>query len=152
MSKRGRLLSGAFGVGSGLSAFRRRCKRKRSSKRHSLLPNSVFDPNPGFAEQLFRQLLIVNAAGNHHGANHGGPTDNGEATALGMVATKATTEPIDLGARAIAHNLAGEITTLLEAGTIRPVIDQLFPFHAVNEALTYIETGRVKGKVVVQLI
>jgi len=44
-----------------------------------------------------------------------------------------------------------EITTLLEAGTIKPVIDRVFPFNAVNEALAYIETGRAKGKVVVQL-
>ncbi|MNL89221.1 hypothetical protein D3C87_2194040 [compost metagenome] len=44
-----------------------------------------------------------------------------------------------------------EITTLLEAGTIKPVVDRVFPFNAVNEALAYIETGRAKGKVVVQL-
>ena len=44
-----------------------------------------------------------------------------------------------------------EITALLEAGTIKPVIDRVFPFNAVNEALAYIETGRAKGKVVVQL-
>lgn len=44
-----------------------------------------------------------------------------------------------------------QITTLLEAGTIKPVIDRVFPFDAVNEALAYIETGRAKGKVVVQL-
>ena len=44
-----------------------------------------------------------------------------------------------------------QITPLLEAGTIKPVIDRVFPFTAVNEALAYIETGRAKGKVVVQL-
>lgn len=44
-----------------------------------------------------------------------------------------------------------EITNLLEAGTIKPVIDRVFPFNAVNEALAYIETGRARGKVVVQL-
>jgi len=44
-----------------------------------------------------------------------------------------------------------EITTLLEAGTVKPVIDRVFPFNAVNEALAYIETGRAKGKVAVQL-
>lgn len=44
-----------------------------------------------------------------------------------------------------------EITTLLQAGTIKPVIDRVFPFKAVKEALAYIETGRAKGKVVVQL-
>jgi alcohol dehydrogenase len=44
-----------------------------------------------------------------------------------------------------------EITRLIEAGAIRPVIDRVFPFDATNEALTYVEAGRAKGKVVVKL-
>jgi NADPH:quinone reductase-like Zn-dependent oxidoreductase len=44
-----------------------------------------------------------------------------------------------------------EITSLIEAGIIRPVMDRVFPFEATNEALAYIETGRSKGKVVVKL-
>ncbi len=44
-----------------------------------------------------------------------------------------------------------QITSLIEAGIIRPVIDRVFPFEATNEALAYIETGRSKGKVVVKL-
>lgn len=43
----------------------------------------------------------------------------------------------------------GEISSLIEAGVIRPVVDRIFPFEAVNEAMAYIETGRSKGKVVV---
>jgi NADPH:quinone reductase-like Zn-dependent oxidoreductase len=45
----------------------------------------------------------------------------------------------------------GQITALIEAGIIRPVVDRIFPFEATNEALAYIETGRAKGKVVVRL-
>lgn len=44
-----------------------------------------------------------------------------------------------------------QITALIEAGTIRPVMDRVFPFDAVNEALTYLDAGRAKGKVVVQV-
>jgi NADPH:quinone reductase-like Zn-dependent oxidoreductase len=44
-----------------------------------------------------------------------------------------------------------QITALIEAGIIRPVVDRIFPFEATNEALAYIETGRSKGKVVVKL-
>ncbi|AOO82632.1 NADP-dependent oxidoreductase [Bosea vaviloviae] len=44
-----------------------------------------------------------------------------------------------------------QITSLIEAGIIRPVMDRAFPFEATNEALAYIETGRSKGKVVVRL-
>ena len=43
------------------------------------------------------------------------------------------------------------ITSLIEAGIIRPIVDRVFPFEATNEAMTYIETGRSKGKVVVKL-
>jgi NADPH:quinone reductase-like Zn-dependent oxidoreductase len=44
-----------------------------------------------------------------------------------------------------------QITSLIEAGVIRPVMDRVFPFEATNDALAYIETGRSKGKVVVRM-
>jgi NADPH:quinone reductase-like Zn-dependent oxidoreductase len=44
-----------------------------------------------------------------------------------------------------------EIGGLLEAGRIRPVIDKVFPFEQAKEALAYLEQGRAKGKVVVQM-
>lgn len=44
-----------------------------------------------------------------------------------------------------------QITALIEAGVIRPVVDRVFRFEATNNALAYSETGRSKGKVVVQL-
>ena len=48
-------------------------------------------------------------------------------------------------------NQLGEITKLIEAGIIKPVIDKVFPFEQTNEALAYVETGRAKGKVVVKV-
>lgn len=44
-----------------------------------------------------------------------------------------------------------EITKLIEAGVIKPVIDKVFPFEQTNEALAYVETGRSRGKVVVKV-
>ena len=44
-----------------------------------------------------------------------------------------------------------EIGELLKAGFIRPVIDRVFPFEQAKEALAYLEQGRAKGKVVVQM-
>lgn len=44
-----------------------------------------------------------------------------------------------------------EITRLIEAGAIRPVIDKVFPFEATNEAMAYVEAGRAKGKVVIKV-
>jgi NADPH:quinone reductase-like Zn-dependent oxidoreductase len=43
-----------------------------------------------------------------------------------------------------------EIGELLEMGSMRPVIDKVFPFDQAKEALAYLEKGRAKGKVVVQ--
>ncbi|HEY9213379.1 MAG TPA: NADP-dependent oxidoreductase [Ancylobacter sp.] len=45
----------------------------------------------------------------------------------------------------------GHIAKLIEDGTIRPVVDRVFPFEQLNEAFAYIDTGRAKGKVVVTL-
>jgi len=44
-----------------------------------------------------------------------------------------------------------EMAGLLEAGSLRPVIDKVFPFDQAKEALAYLETGRAKGKVVVRM-
>jgi NADPH:quinone reductase-like Zn-dependent oxidoreductase len=44
-----------------------------------------------------------------------------------------------------------QIAALLEAGTIRPVIDKVFPFLETKQALAYLAQGRARGKVVVQL-
>ena len=44
-----------------------------------------------------------------------------------------------------------EITSLVESGVIRPVVDKVFPFEKTGEALTYVETGHAKGKVVITL-
>jgi NADPH:quinone reductase-like Zn-dependent oxidoreductase len=45
----------------------------------------------------------------------------------------------------------GQITQLIEAGIIKPVIDKVFQFEQTNEAMAYVETGRAKGKVVVKV-
>jgi NADPH:quinone reductase-like Zn-dependent oxidoreductase len=44
-----------------------------------------------------------------------------------------------------------EITDLINAGTIIPVIDNVFPFESIKGAMTYVESGRAKGKVVVKM-
>jgi NADPH:quinone reductase-like Zn-dependent oxidoreductase len=44
-----------------------------------------------------------------------------------------------------------EITALIEVGIIRPVVDKVFPFAETNDAMSYVEAGRAKGKVVVKV-
>ena len=43
------------------------------------------------------------------------------------------------------------ITSLIDAGTLQPVVDRVFPFESTGEALAYVETSRAKGKVVIKL-
>lgn len=45
-----------------------------------------------------------------------------------------------------------EITQLVESGVLRPVIDRTYALESTAEALRYIEQGRSKGKVVIQVI
>ncbi|MEU4286795.1 NADP-dependent oxidoreductase [Kribbella sp. NPDC026596] len=44
-----------------------------------------------------------------------------------------------------------KITTLVDAGTIRPVVDKVFPYESTKDALAYVQTGRTQGKVVVTM-
>lgn len=44
-----------------------------------------------------------------------------------------------------------EITTLIESDILKPVIDKVFDFEQANDALQYVESGRAKGKVVIQV-
>jgi NADPH:quinone reductase-like Zn-dependent oxidoreductase len=44
-----------------------------------------------------------------------------------------------------------KITSLIDDGIIRPVVDRVFPFASTKEAMAYVEAGRAKGKVVVSV-
>ncbi|MEA5405227.1 NADP-dependent oxidoreductase [Arcicella sp. DC2W] len=65
-------------------------------------------------------------------------------------AQKLNTNFVFLFMRAEGKQL-GEITKLIEADIIKPVIDKVFPFVQTNEALSYVETGRSRGKVVIKV-
>ena len=43
------------------------------------------------------------------------------------------------------------IGELLQSGRIRPVIDRVFAFDQAKDALAYLDQGRAKGKVVIQM-
>jgi NADPH:quinone reductase-like Zn-dependent oxidoreductase len=44
-----------------------------------------------------------------------------------------------------------EITALIDQGVIRPVVERVFPLESTQEALDFVEKGRAKGKVVVNV-
>jgi len=45
-----------------------------------------------------------------------------------------------------------KITELVEAEKIKPVVDQVYDFHQIKEALQYVSAGRSKGKVVLNIV
>lgn len=44
-----------------------------------------------------------------------------------------------------------EITALIEAGIIHPMIHKIFAFNEINEAMAYMEQGHVQGKIVIKI-
>lgn len=44
-----------------------------------------------------------------------------------------------------------QIAQLIDAGSLRTVVDRVFSFAETNEALAYVESGRAKGKVVIKV-
>lgn len=44
-----------------------------------------------------------------------------------------------------------EIKDLVERGRIRPLVDRVYPLEKAQEAIQYVETGRAKGKVVLEV-
>ncbi|QDK47081.1 NADP-dependent oxidoreductase [Bdellovibrio sp. ZAP7] len=50
--------------------------------------------------------------------------------------------------RADGHQL-GKLAELIEGGIIKPIIDRKFSFRQIPEAMSYVESGRAVGKVVI---
>jgi len=44
-----------------------------------------------------------------------------------------------------------DIAALVDGGAIRPVVDREFAFEQLPAALTYLEAGRARGKVVLKV-
>jgi NADPH:quinone reductase-like Zn-dependent oxidoreductase len=44
-----------------------------------------------------------------------------------------------------------QIRKLVENGSIKPIIDKVYPFESVREAFAHIESGRARGKIIVRV-
>lgn len=44
-----------------------------------------------------------------------------------------------------------QITSLIDSGIIHPMVEQIYPFSETPKALEHVESGRTKGKIVVQV-
>ncbi len=94
-------------------------------------------PDPAFADQLgapwyLKRLMQLLSSSTRRRASRLG-------IAFSFLFMQASGEQL--------RTLAG----LVDGGAIRPVVDQVFPFASTNEALAFVETGRARGKVVIQV-
>ena len=44
------------------------------------------------------------------------------------------------------------LAALYDSGTLRPVLDWTFPFDDTLDAMAYVEQGRAKGKIVINML
>lgn len=44
-----------------------------------------------------------------------------------------------------------KFTELLASGAVKPVIDKIYPFEKIKDAINHLETGRARGKIVVKI-
>ena len=90
-----------------------------------------------------------------------GPLDEDSATMFGMTEYKLPEELAllisekDASYKFIFMHPNGshltEITSLIEDGKIKPIIDKVYPFNESIDAFTQLATGRAKGKIVIKI-
>ncbi len=115
-------------------------------------------------ENLAKSLRVLRPGGLAIGI--GGPPDPGFAGQMGKPLLRPVMALLSRKVRSAARKngvrysflfmrASGEqlsqITALVDAGVIRPVIDRVFDFADTAAALDYVNSGRVKGKVVVTM-
>jgi alcohol dehydrogenase len=44
-----------------------------------------------------------------------------------------------------------KLRSLFEDGTLRPIVDKVYPFESVKKALAHSESGKAKGKIVLKI-
>ncbi len=104
-----------------------------------------------------RYDLILDTIGNVSlGDLRGALTEGGKAAVVGFTSVAKLISVSLRGGRDIAQVSAHVATTdleflsnLIEAGKVRPRIDRRYPFAEIPAAITYLERGHARGKVVV---
>ncbi len=101
--------------------------RPLSDYARALARGGIYVATGGSNAQIFQAMLL-------------GPWRSiGRGRTMGVLIAK--TDPEDLAF----------VGGLLEAGTIRPVIDRRYPLSQVAEAIRYLEAGHAKGKIVINM-
>ena len=112
-----------------------------------------------FARGGERYDLILDTVGNRSVADlRGSLTEGGKVAITGFTDMTHLLSTSLRGGKTITQVSAhvsseylGQLARLVEAGKVRPVIDRTVPFDEVPEAITYVEQGHARGKVVIDV-
>lgn len=89
------------------------------------------------------RLVLVGA-----GAGRLGPLTR---LAGGLIRKRLLRQPIAMFIAAVRVEDLDALTELVEAGKLRPAIDRSYPLEQVAEAMSYVESGQARGKVVITI-
>jgi NADPH:quinone reductase-like Zn-dependent oxidoreductase len=112
-----------------------------------------------FARGGERYDLILDTVGNRSVADlRGSLTEGGKAAVTGFTDMTHMLGTSLRGGKTITQVSAhvssedlGQLARLVDGGKVRPVIDRTVPFVEVPEAITYVEQGHARGKVVIDV-
>lgn len=102
--------------------------------------------------------VVIDAVGNLGLGARRMLTPNGRAVMVGFGSMGGVIGAAVLGgskvkaimSKANATDLAA-LTKMIEDGKVKPVLDETYPFADLPAAITYLETGRARGKIVVEI-
>ena len=108
----------------------------------------VIDPGGNRSVRHLRRILAPGGRLVLLGAGHGPGGAMGR-LAGGIIRKRVLRQPIAIFIAAVRREDLVTLRELVEAGKVRPVIDRTYPLEQTADALKYLESGAVCGKVVI---
>lgn len=108
----------------------------------------IIDPGGNRSVRDLRRVLAPGGRLVLVGAGHGMGGAMGRLIG-GIVRKRVLRQPVVMFIAAVRRDDLVALRELVEAGRVRPVVDRRYPLEQTGEALKYLETGTVAGKVVI---
>ena len=108
----------------------------------------IIDPGGNRSMRDLRRALAPGGRLVLVGAGHGMGGAMGRLIG-GIVRKRVLRQPVVMFIAAVRRDDLVVLRELVEAGRVRPVVDRTYPLEQTGEALKYLESGRVAGKVVI---
>lgn len=108
----------------------------------------VIDPGGNRSVRDLRRVLAPGGRLVLVGAGHGPGGAIGRLVG-GIVRTRVLRQPVVMFMAAVRRDDLVALRELVEGGMVRPVVDRIYPLEQTGEALKYLETGTVSGKLVI---